>query len=62
MKRLVLALSAAAIVGAAAPASAMTLQFDLPRLAFPTQPAPDAAQGCADLTTLKGDICVAPAK
>ncbi|MEL6838130.1 MAG: hypothetical protein AAFP85_02490 [Pseudomonadota bacterium] len=59
MKRTFFALCAAAIVGAAAPASALSLQFDLPRLSFPTQPAPDATQGCADLTTIKGDVCVA---
>lgn len=62
MKRTIFAFSAAALVALAAPASAMSLQFELPRLSFPTQPAPETTQGCADLKTLQGEVCVAPSK
>lgn len=62
MKRTLLALTAAAVVGFAAPASAMSFQVSFPTLTYPPQPAPDATQGCSDLTTIKGDTCSAPAK
>ncbi|MDX8346694.1 hypothetical protein SLH49_01735 [Cognatiyoonia sp. IB215446] len=62
MKRTLFALSAVALVGFAGSASAMSLQFELPRLSFPTQPAPETTQGCADLKSLQGDVCVTPAK
>ena len=62
MHRFLIALSTVALVGIAAPATAGSLQMDLPNLNFPTQPAPDASHGSADLTTISGDICPTPAK
>lgn len=62
MNRMLLAAIAAASIGLAAPASAFSVQMDLPNLTFPKQPAPDASQSCADLTTLSGDTCTNTAK
>ena len=62
MSRIFVALVTAAVVTAAAPASAMSFQFSLPSLTFPPQPVPDASQGCSDVTALNGAACVAPTK
>lgn len=62
MNRILLALTIAAGFGLAAPAAALSFQVDLPTLTYPPQPEPDTTQGCADLTTLSGDTCSAPAQ
>ncbi len=62
MSRVFLALVAAAIVGAAAPASAWSFQVNFPVLTYPTQPTPDVGQACTDLTTLTGETCTATSK
>jgi len=62
MPRIFLALVAAAIVSAAAPASALSFQFDLPMLTYPPRPAPAVTQGCADLMTLNGAPCTTSSK
>ncbi len=62
MSRIFLALIAAAVVGTAAPASALSFQVDFPVLTYPPQPAPDVSQGCADLTTLNGAPCTTQSK
>ena len=62
MSRLFFALTAAALVAAAAPASALSLQVDLPTLTYPPQPTPEVSQGCADLTTLSSATCITPTK
>lgn len=62
MSRILTALTAAAFVGIAAPASALSLQVNFPTLTYPTQPSPEVSQGCADLTTLSGETCTIPGK
>jgi hypothetical protein len=62
MSRLIIALTAAAIVGIAAPASAQSFQVDFPTLTYPTQPTPDVTQACSDVTTLSGDTCTTTSK
>jgi len=62
MSRIFFALTAAAFVATAAPASALSLQVNFPTLTYPPQPSPEVSQGCADLTTLSGETCAAPSK
>ncbi|MEO1638041.1 MAG: hypothetical protein AAFU41_02180 [Pseudomonadota bacterium] len=62
MSRFVFALTAAAFVGIAAPASAGSFGVNLPHLTFPPQPTPDVSQGCSDVTSVSGSACVTPAK
>ena len=62
MSRIFFALTAAAFVAAAAPASALSFQVDFPTLTYPPQPSPEVSQGCADLTTLSGETCTSPSK
>lgn len=62
MPRIFLALTAAAIVTAAAPASALSFQVNFPTLTYPPQPSPEVSQGCTDLTTLPGDTCTVTTK
>ncbi len=62
MSRIFFALTAAAFVGIAAPASALSLQVTFPNLTYPPQPSPEVSQGCADLTTLSGETCTTPSK
>ena len=62
MSRLALALTAAALIGAAAPATAFSLSANLPNLTYPEKPAPDASKGCANLTSLSGETCTIPVK
>lgn len=57
MTRLLTALIAATAIGAAAPASALSIQLDFPTLTYPTQPSPDVGQACSDLTLPMGDTC-----
>lgn len=53
MSRTLLALSAAAVIGAAAPASAFNVAVDFPTLTYPTVTKPDVSQGCTDLDVTK---------
>ncbi|MDP5084465.1 MAG: hypothetical protein NWQ23_03520 [Yoonia sp.] len=62
MPRIFLALVAAAIVSAAAPASALSFQVDFPTLTYPPRPAPEVSQGCTDMTTLNGAPCKTSSK
>ncbi|MCK0095991.1 hypothetical protein MWU60_10465 [Yoonia sp. F2084L] len=62
MSRIFFALTAAAFVGIAAPASALSISVNFPTLTFPPQPSPEVSQGCADLTTLSGDTCTVTTK
>lgn len=62
MSRLVLALSAAALVAVAAPASAFSTSVNLPHLTYPPVTTPDASQGCSDVTSLSGEACAVTSK
>jgi len=62
MSRSLLAIAAVAIVGATAPAAAMSFQVNLPNLTYPPVAAPETTQGCADMTTLSDVTCTAPSK
>jgi hypothetical protein len=62
MNRIILAFIAATGMSLAAPASALSFQVDFPTLTYPTPPTPDTSQGCANLNTLSGETCTAPAK
>jgi hypothetical protein len=62
MSRLFTALTAAALIGAAAPAAALSFQVNFPTLTYPTQTTPDVGQACTDLTTMTGDTCEATDK
>lgn len=57
MSRILTALVAATVIGAAAPATAMSFQVNFPTLTYPTQPSPDVGQACTDLTTATGAAC-----
>ena len=50
MSRIFTALIAATVIGAAAPASAFSLQLGFPVLTYPTQTGPVATQACNDVT------------
>ncbi len=62
MSRIFFALSAAAFMTMAVPASALSVQVDLPNLTYPPLPSPDASQGCSDLTKLSGETCIVTSK
>ena len=62
MSRIFAALIAATVIGAAAPASAFSLQLNFPVLTYPTQTAPITTQACSDLTKPSGVTCTQPAK
>ncbi|PJI86423.1 hypothetical protein BC777_2792 [Yoonia maricola] len=62
MSRIFFALTAAALIGLAAPATALSFQVTFPTLTYPPHPSPEVSQGCADLTTLSGDTCTKTAK
>ncbi len=62
MKRITTTLLTVAALSAAAPVAALSVSIDFPNLTYPPQPAPDATQGCADLTTLNGDACTTTSK
>ena len=62
MSRILFAVTAAAFVGFAGSASALSLQVNFPTLTYPPLPAPEVSQGCADLTTLSSETCTTPAK
>ncbi|MFQ1702460.1 hypothetical protein ACJ5NV_17895 [Loktanella agnita] len=52
------ALTLATLFVATGPVAALSIPAELPRLSFPEQPDPVTTQGCADMTTLNGEICV----
>ncbi|EBA12045.1 hypothetical protein [Roseobacter sp. CCS2] len=62
MSRIFFALTAAAFVGIAAPASALSLQVNFPTLTYPPQPTPDVSQGCSEVTKLSGYTCTPTTK
>lgn len=62
MSRTFLALIAATVIGAAAPASALSISVDFPVLTYPPVQTPDVSQGCSDLTTLNGAACTTLSK
>lgn len=56
MKPFIAALSLAMIVGAAAPASALSFSIDMPHLTFPPTDT-TVTQGCADMSVLTPNAC-----
>ena len=57
MTRIFFALTTAALLGLAAPASALSLQVQFPTLTYPPVATPDATRDCTDLTTVSGVTC-----
>ena len=62
MQRRLIALTAALLMTAAAPASAFSMQFDFHTLTYPPKPVPEVSQGCAQPASLQRGTCTSTTK